>query len=221
MVLKEYVWVKDGKPVEVKSTCCGDPIEHNNRCINCLGEEFTSEECINTLLHEGYIKEVNTSMNLIEALQKWNKVTNDGGKTVYSTTSGGHVVTCTDELGGVINPTIKLLTSKGWEQYLEPLKLPERVDGEVYYHIGEYQEIDIYLEEDTWIDRELYEKYNYFTDKAFAQYVADKQFIQRAKLTLEHLNKSNPDKEILISEYIRDNHKEVIDRIKEYEENNL
>ena len=156
-------------------------------------------------------------MNLIEALQKWNKVTNDGGKTVYSTTSGGHVVSCTDELGGVINPTIKLLTSTGWEQYLEPLKLPERVAGELYYHIDEYQEIDTYREEDTWIDIELYEKYNYFTDKAFAQYVADKQFIQRAKLTLEYLNKSNPDKETLISEYIRDNHKEVIDRIKEYE----
>lgn len=156
-------------------------------------------------------------MNLIEALQKYKKVTNDGGKTVYSTTSGGHVVKCTDELGGVINPTIKLLTSTGWEQYLEPLKLPERVDDESYYYIGEYQEIVTYLEEDTWVDRELYEKYNYFTDKAFAQYVADKQFIQRVKLTLEHLNKSNPDKETLISEYIRDNHKEVIDRIKEYE----
>lgn len=156
-------------------------------------------------------------ITLIEALQKYKKVTNDGGKTVYSTTSGGHVVKCTDELGGVVNPTIKLLTSTGWEQYLEPLKLPERVDGDTYYHIAEYQEIDVYMDEDTWVDRELYEKYNYFTDKAFAQYVADKQFIQRAKLILEHLNKSNPDKEILISEYIRANHKEVIDRIKEYE----
>lgn len=157
-------------------------------------------------------------MKLIEALQKYNKVTNDGGKTVYSTTSGGHVVSCTDELGGVINPTIKLLTSTGWEEYLEPLKLPERVIGALYYHIDEYQEIDTYLEEDTWIDRGLYEKYNYFTDKAFAQYVADKNLIQRANLVLGHLNKDNPDKEILISEYIRDNHKEVIDRIKEYEE---
>lgn len=113
-------------------------------------------------------------MVLIEALQKYKKVTNDGGKTVYSTTSGGHVVKCTDELGGVINPTIKLLTSTGWEQYLEPLKLPERVDDESYYYIGEYQEIVTYLDEDTWVDRELYEKYNYFTDKSFAQYVADK-----------------------------------------------
>ena len=68
------------------------------------------------------------------------------------------------------------------------------------------------------VDTQRFSSYNYFTDKAFAQYVADKQFIQRAKLVLEHLNKNNPDKEILISEYIRDNYKEVIDRIKQYEE---
>ena len=157
-------------------------------------------------------------ITLIEALQKWNKVTNDGGKTVYSTTSGGHVVSCTDELGGVINPTIKLLTSTGWEEYREPLILPKRLTEDTYYHIDEYQEIDVYIDEDTWVDRELYEKYNYFTDKVFAQYVADKNLIQRVKLVLEHLNKNNPDKEILISEYIRDNYKEVIDRIRQYEE---
>ena len=157
-------------------------------------------------------------MNLIEALQKYNKVTNDGGKTVYSTTSGGHVVRCTDELGGVINPTIKLLTSTGWVEYREPLILPKRLTEDTYYHIDEYQEIDVYIDEDTWVDRELYEKYNYFTDKAFAQYVADKNLIQRVKLVLEHLNKDNPDKEVLISKYIRDNYTCVIDRIRQYEE---
>ena len=157
-------------------------------------------------------------MNLIEALQKYNKVTNDGGKTVYSTTSGGHVVSCTDELGGVINPTIKLLTSTGWVEYREPLILPKRLTEDTYYHIDEYQEIDVYIDEDTWVDRELYEKYNYFTDKAFAQYVADKNLIQRVKLVLEHLNKDNPDKEVLISKYIRDNYTCVIDRIRQYEE---
>ena len=157
-------------------------------------------------------------MKLIEALQKWNKVTNDGGKTVYSTTSGGHVVKCTDELGGVINPTIKLLTSTGWVEYREPLILPKRLTEDTYYHIDEYQEIDVYIDEDTWVDRELYEKYNYFTDKAFAQYVADKNLIQRVKLVLEHLNKDNPDKEVLISKYIRDNYTCVIDRIRQYEE---
>lgn len=156
-------------------------------------------------------------ITLIEALQKYKKVTNDGGKTVYSTTSGGHVVRCTDELGGVINPTIKLLTSTGWEEYREPLILPERLIEDTYYHIDEYQEIDVYIDEDTWVDRELYEKYNYFTDKAFAQYVADKNLIQRVNLVLEHLNKDNPDNEVLISKYIRDNYKDVIDRIRQYE----
>ena len=157
-------------------------------------------------------------MVLIEALQKYKKVTNDGGKTVFSTTSAGHVVKCTDELGGVINPTIKLLTSTGWVEYREPLILPKRLTEDTYYHIDEYQEIDVYIDEDTWVDRELYEKYNYFTDKAFAQYVADKNLIQRVKLVLEHLNKDNPDKEVLISKYIRDNYTCVIDRIRQYEE---
>ena len=126
-------------------------------------------------------------MNLIEALQKYKKVTNDGGKTVYSTTSGGHVVKCIGELGGVINPTINLLTSTGWGEYKETLKVPSSI-------------------------------YLYQPNHEFLQYVADKQFIQRVNIVLGHLNKDNPDKEILISEYIRDNYKDVIDRIKQYEE---
>ena len=126
-------------------------------------------------------------ITLIEALQKYKKVTNDGGKTVYSTTSGGHVVSCTDELGGVINPTIKLLTSTGWGEYKETLKVPSSI-------------------------------YLYQPNHEFLRYVADKQFIQRANIVLGHLNKSNPDKEALISKYIRDNYKDVIDRIRQYEE---
>ena len=157
-------------------------------------------------------------MVLIEALQKYNKVTNDGGKTVYSTTSGGHVVKCTDELGGVINPTIKLLTSTGWEEYREPLILPERVCvSGTYFRLDSLLDVYASIEGFSSVDMQRFSSYNYFTDKAFAQYVADKNLIQRVKLVLEHLNKSNPDKEALISEYIRDNHKEVIDRIKEYE----
>ena len=158
-------------------------------------------------------------MVLIEALQKYNKVTNDGGKTVYSTTSGGHVVRCTDELGGIINPTIKLLTSTGWEEYREPLILPERVCvSGTYFRLDSLLGVYATLEGFSSVDMQRFSSYNYFTDKAFAQYVADKNLIQRAKLTLEHLNKSNPDKEILISEYIRDNYKDVIDIIRQYEE---
>lgn len=157
-------------------------------------------------------------MKLIEALQKYNKVTNDGGKTVYSTTSGGHVVSCTDELGGVINPTIKLLTSTGWEEYREPLILPERVCvSGTYFRLDSLLEVYASIEGFSSVDMQRFSSYNYFTDKAFAQYVADKNLIQRAKLVLEHLNKDNPDKEVLINKYIRDNYKDVIDRIKEYE----
>ena len=158
-------------------------------------------------------------MVLIEALQKYKKVTNDGGKTVFSTTSAGHVVKCTDELGGVINPTIKLLTCTGWEEYREPLILPERVCvAGTYFMLNSLLEVSKSIECFSSVDTQRFSSYNYFTDKAFAQYVADKQFIQRAKLVLEHLNKKNPDKEILISEYIRDNYKDVIDRIRQYEE---
>ena len=157
-------------------------------------------------------------MNLIEALQKYKKVTNDGGKTVYSTTSGGHVVSCTDELGGVINPTIKLLTSTGWEQYLEPLKLPECVEGNTYFYVDEYGDIEYLIDTDCWADETHHKFFNYYPDKALAQYIADKNLIQRISIVLDILNKDNPDKEVLISKYIRDNYKDVIDRIKQYEE---
>lgn len=160
-------------------------------------------------------------MKLIEALQKYNKVTNDGGKTVYSTTSGGHVVSCTDELGGVINPTIKLLTSTGWEEYREPLILPEREEEDEYYYIDEYDDIVLATDDDSWADERHFDLYNYSSNVQLIKYIKDKQFIQRVYIVLNYLNIDNPDKEILISEYIRDNHKEVIDRIKEYEENNL
>ena len=156
-------------------------------------------------------------ITLIEALQKYKKVTNDGGKTVYSTTSGGHVVSCTDELGGVINPTIKLLTSTGWEEYREPLILPRREEEMEYYYIDEYGDIESVTDDTCWANIEHFEYYNYVPNIQLAKYIKDKQFIQRVYIVLNYLNKDNPDKEILISEYIRDNHKEVIDRIKEYE----
>lgn len=158
-------------------------------------------------------------MRLIEALQKYKKVTNDGGKTVYSTTSGGHVVNCTDELGGVINPTIKLLTSTGWEEYREPLILPERVCvSGTYFRLDSLLEVYASIECFSSVDMQRFSSYNYYPDIALAQYIADKNLIQRISIVLDRLNKDNPDKEVLISKYIRDNYKDVIDRIKQYEE---
>lgn len=157
-------------------------------------------------------------MVLIEALQKYKKVTNDGGKTVFSTTSAGHVVKCTDELGGVINPTIRLLTSTGWVEYREPLILPKREEEMEYFYIDEYDDIVLTTDKDSWANEKHFDYYNYAPNVQLIKYIKDKQFIQRVYIVLNYLNKDNPDKEILISEYIRDNYKDVIDSIKQYEE---
>lgn len=157
-------------------------------------------------------------MNLIEALQKWNKVTNDGGKTVYSTNSEGTIFMCTN--GVVFKPTLELFNSTGWVEYREPLILPKR--EEEYYYIDEYDDIVLTTDNDSWADERHFDYYNYTSNVQLIKYIKDKQFIQRVYLVLNYLNKDNPDKETLISEYIRDNYKEIIDRIKEYElSNNL
>lgn len=161
-------------------------------------------------------------MNLIEALQKWNKVTNDGGKTVYSTNSAGTIVMHTNGAGGGFKPTLELFNSTGWFEYREPLVLPRREREMEYYYIDEYGDIELVTDDTCWANIEHFEYYNYVPNIQLAKYIKDKQFIQRVYILLNYLNKDNPDKEILISEYIRDNYKEIIDRIKEYEEiNNL
>lgn len=160
-------------------------------------------------------------MTLIEALQKWDKVTNDNGKTVYSTNSDGTIIMRTNGSGGGFKPTVELFTSTGWERYAIPLVLPYRYIESNYYWIDEEGKIDYFVDEDCTSDEPLFEMYNYFYDKELAQYVSDKQLILRIKITLEHLNKNNPDKEMLILEYINDNYKDVIDRIKQYEEDNI
>ena len=160
-------------------------------------------------------------MKLIEALQKWDKVTNDNGKTVYSTNSDGTIIMRTNGAGGGFKPTVELFTSTGWERYAIPLVLPYRYIESNYYWIDEEGKIDYFVDEDCTSDEPLFEMYNYFYDKELAQYVSDKQLILRIKITLEHLNKNNPDKEMLILEYINDNYKDVIDRIKQYEEDNI
>ena len=160
-------------------------------------------------------------MKLIEALQKWDKVTNDNGKTVYSTNSDGTIIMRTNGAGGGFKPTVELFTSTGWERYAIPLVLPYRYIESNYYWIDEEGKIDYFVDEDCTSDEPLFEMYNYFYDKELAQYVSDKQLILRIKITLEHLNKNNPDKEMLILEYINDNYKDVIDRIKQYEEGNI
>lgn len=160
-------------------------------------------------------------MNLIEALQKWNRVTNDGGKTVYSTNSEGTIVMHTNGVGGGFKPTVELFSSTGWTRAEEPLVLPEkvRVSGR-YFTLNSVLGVCTSTEDFSSIDTQRFSSYNYYTDKALAQYIADKNRIQRIGIVLGALNKDNPNKEVLISKYIRDNYTWVIDRIKEYEESN-
>lgn len=160
-------------------------------------------------------------MKLIEALQKWNKVTNDGGKTVYGTNSEGTIVMHTNGAGGGFRPTLELFSSTGWTRAEEPLVLPEKVCvSGMYFTLNSLLGVCTSTEDFSSLDTQRFSSYNYYTDKALAQYIADKNRIQRIGIVLGALNKDNPNKEVLISKYIRDNYKEIIDRIKEYEESN-
>lgn len=157
-------------------------------------------------------------MNLIEALQKWNRVTNDGGKTVYSTNSEGTIVMHTNGAGGGFKPSVELFTSTGWVEYREPLILPKMNIAEDYYYIDEFDDIESYINYGCQANNEHFGIYNYIPNKALAMYIKDKQLLQRVYIILYHLNKNNPDKEILISEYVRDRYKDIIYRIRQYEE---
>lgn len=161
-------------------------------------------------------------MNLIEALQKWNRVTNDGGMSYFTTNSEGTIIYHREGCGGGFQPTLELFNSTGWCEYREPLILPRREEGTEYYYIDEYDEIMLAIDTDSWANGIHLDSYNYTPNVQLIKYIKDKQFIQRVCIVLNYLNKDNPDKEILISEYIRDNYKEIIDRIKVYElSNNL
>lgn len=159
-------------------------------------------------------------MKLIEALQKWNKVTNDGGMSYFTTNSEGTIVYHREGCGGGFQPTLELFNSTGWFEYREPLILPRR--EEEYYCIDEYGDIVLFTDNDSWANDRHFDLYNYTPNVQLVKYIKDKQFIQRVCIVLNYLNKDNPDKETLIPDYIRDNYKEIIDRINVYElSNNL
>ena len=188
MVIKDYVWVKDSKPVEVVTTCGGESILEVCRCDDCRGEDCHSGRCINTLLLSGEIKEID-NMGLIEALQKWDRVTNDGGKTVYSTNSDGTIVMHTNGAGGGFKPTLELFTSTDWVKYTKPLVLPERGKDMEYYCIESCGNIEIVADINCLVDDAHFKSYNYIQNCSLAEYIRDKQFIQRVSIMLNHLNK--------------------------------
>ena len=160
-------------------------------------------------------------MNLIEALQKYKRVTNDNGKTVYSLNKNGTIIMHTKGGGGGFQPTIELFTSTDWEKAIEPLKLPKKYSCNSYYYIDGFNNLCITGDMNTSIDTRRHNQYNYFEGEILAQYISDKQLIQRIRIVLTLLNKHNSDREFLIDEYINNNYKEVIERIVEFERENL
>ena len=198
----------------------GYSIEELDRCDICNGELYCGEFYVDNT-------EVSKDMNFTDAIGKYKAITRDGGTTVYSKNSEGTIVRKVYGIRGDFQLNYDLLISTGWEEHKEQkLIVPEKVEySHRYMHIGGdnnkvYIDSDCRYDEDT--DR--LRTFNYFTDEELAQYIADRQLIQRVELVLHHMNMFNPDilnKELLIDEYIRDNYKEVLHRIKDYEMKNV
>lgn len=165
-------------------------------------------------------------MNFIEAIGKYKAITRDGGTTVYSKNSEGNIIRKVNGIGGGFQINYDLLVSTGWVEHQEhKLILPERVDySELYLYI-ESDSNTVYTDSDGRFEEDVnrLKTFNYFTDRELAQYVADKQLIDRVYLVLDVLNESRfktLDRLDLIDTYINENYKEVLDRIDEYEINN-
>ena len=163
-----------------------------------------------------------SELTFIDAIQKYDKITNDGGETIYTTNKEGTIIMKTKGTGGGFSITVDLLTSTGWEEYKDKeLVLPKEVNYGLSYHtITSWGSLIQDRQVGNFVDKDRLNAFNYFTDKKFAQYVTDKQLIQRIELTLIELNKDNfPKEELtkLINKYLRDNHMKVLDRIIKYE----
>lgn len=166
-------------------------------------------------------------MNFIEAIQEYKMITNDGGKThYYKDAIDGMIFKSINGCGKIFNVTVDLLTSTGWVEHQEhKLILPERVDySELYLYI-ESDSNTVYTDSDGRFEEDVnrLKTFNYFTDRELAQYVADKQLIQRIELVLHELNFERfgkADRCELINEYILDNYRDIVNRINEYESRN-
>ena len=201
--------MEDKEMVKLKYNMIGE-------CIDC--EACTSID-VETNLCEGCMDK---GMTFTEAIQKYSMITNDGGKTIYKTDRCGTIFRKANGCSVKLSITVDLLTSTGWEEYKDKeLTLPKAVTYGLRYHsISSTGSLVEDSQVNDFVDEDRLETFNYFTNKKFAQYVADKQFIQRIELTLIELNKDEfPKEELtkLINKYLRDNHMEVLDRIIKYE----
>ena len=199
-------------------------------CVIC---ECTTEVDAETFLCEGCAdnvfgnnEEENKGMKFIDAIQKYEKITKDGGTTVYSKNSEGTIIMHRNGVGGGFQVTVDLLTSDGWQEYEEDkLILPKRQEvwGKDYYTILTTNVVAGDTDQHINIDGTRFNVFNYFQDKELAQYVADKQLIQRIELVLHELNRSKFNfitRLNLIGDYIIENYKDVLDRINAYESKN-
>lgn len=163
-------------------------------------------------------------MNFIEAIGKYEAITRDGGTTVYSKNSEGNIIRKVNGIGGGFQINYGLLISTGWEEHKEQkLIVPEKVEySHRYMHIGGdnnkvYVDSECGYEEDT--DR--LRTFNYFTDKDLAQYIADRQLLDRIELVLYKYNNDKMDDKTLtklINEYIDTHYEEVLNRVLDYQD---
>lgn len=220
---RKYIWTHIEQSVKVSALCGKEYIKDSNRCEDCLGECPEYEHCIKLLLRAGDIKEVK-GMKFIDAIQKYKKITNDDGKTAYSTNKEGTFTKYQKGASGGFSVSIDLLMSEGWEEYKDnTLILPERPDYEDvgYHYIDDADNVVVDdIDMGNSIDEGRYDTFNYFLDKELAEYVANRQLLFRVAIVLDELNRekfNRDDRKRLIEEYINTNYSNILQEIKEYE----
>jgi hypothetical protein len=209
--METYRCIRCGKIFE------GHLLDGTYTCDYCDGELYTGEFYINKM-------EGDNSMNFIEAIGKYEAITRDGGTTVYSKNSEGNIVRKVYGIRGDFQINYDLLMSRGWVEHKEhKLILPERVDySELYLYIESDSNI-VYTDSDGRFEEDInrLKTFNYFTDRELAQYIADRQLLDRIELVLYAYNKDNMDDKTLtklINEYIDTHYAEVLKRVLDYQD---
>jgi DNA-directed RNA polymerase subunit RPC12/RpoP len=209
--METYRCIRCGKVFE------GHLLDGIYTCDYCEGELYTEE------FYKGKVKEGN-DMNFIDAIGKYEAITRDGGTTVYFKNSEGNIIRKVNGKEGGFLLNYDILCSRGWVEHQEhKLILPERAG---HYHSYMYIEDGsnkIYVDSDCRFDEDTnrLKIFNYFTDKELAQYIADRQLLDRIELVLYKYNKDNMDDKTLtklINEYIDTHYKEVLNRVLDYQD---
>lgn len=209
--METYKCIRCGKVFE------GYLLDGMYTCDYCDGELYTGEFYIDK------VKEGN-NMNFIDAIGKYDAITRDGGTTIYSKNSEGNIIRKTNDIGGGFQLNYDLLMSTGWVEYREQkLIVPERVDYSKQYSYIESNGSKVYTDSDCRFseDADRLKTFNYFTDKELAQYIADRQLLDRIELVLYAYNKDSMDDKTLsklINEYIDTHYAEVLNRVLDYQD---